>query len=150
MLQFRCIKCDEVHEGVPTFGWNAPLLYLQIPVEERDQRCLLGSDDCIIDEKYFFVRGCVDIPVTGLDDVFTWGVWVSLSQESHAEWERLFDEPQRSHVVFGNMRSGQVDGPGVVISRDPNPFAPGGHTGQTFNDFVLNGACRFQIVETVA
>ncbi len=50
------------------------LLYLQIPEEEREQRCLPGSDDCIIDEQYFFVRGCIDIPVSGQNDVFTWGV----------------------------------------------------------------------------
>ena len=63
---------------MPSFGAAAPLNYYQIPVEEREARCALGSDDCVIDGNFFFVRGCIEIPVHGQDEAFNWGVWVSL------------------------------------------------------------------------
>ena len=38
-------------------------------------RCELSSDVCVVDGKYFFVRGCIEIPVHGADEPFVWGVW---------------------------------------------------------------------------
>ncbi|WOB06853.1 DUF2199 domain-containing protein [Piscinibacter gummiphilus] len=97
-FRFKCATCDEVHEGMPTFGAKAPLSYFEIPEEEREARCDLGSDDCVIDEKFFFVRGCIDIPVQGQADPFSWGVWVSLSRESHLKWIEYFGKEKRSHI----------------------------------------------------
>lgn len=56
----------------------------------------LGSDDCVIDGKYFFVRGCIEIPVIAEEEPFSWGVWVSLSEQSHADWVKHFHVAQRS------------------------------------------------------
>ena len=84
---------------MPTFGADAPLSYYEVPEAERGKRCSLGSDDCVIDENSFFVRGCIDIPVHGEEEQFSWGVWVSLSQASFNEWIACFDEPRRSQVA---------------------------------------------------
>ena len=97
-FQFTCASCGEVHQGMPTFGSDAPLSYYEIPEAQREARCSLGSDDCVIDEKWFFVRGCVDIPVHGEQEPFSWGVWVSLSQASFKEWMASFHRAQRSHI----------------------------------------------------
>jgi hypothetical protein len=97
-FRFKCATCDEIHEGMPTFGAKAPLSYFEVPEEERETRCDLGSDDCVIDRKHFFVRGCIDIPVHGEADMFTWGVWVSLSEESYLKWVDCFGKDKRSHV----------------------------------------------------
>jgi len=83
---------------MPTFGADAPLSYYEVPEAEREKRCSLGSDDCVIDEKSFFVRGCIDIPVHGEEEQFSWGVLVSLSEASFHQWIACFDEPRRSHV----------------------------------------------------
>ncbi len=97
-FQFTCSSCDQVHEGIPTFGATAPLSYYAVPEDEREQRCSLGSDDCVIDEQHFFVRGCLELPVVGYDDPFVWGVWVSLSEESFREWVGSFHQAERSHL----------------------------------------------------
>jgi hypothetical protein len=55
-FEFTCVKCGEKHRGVPTFGADAPLSYYAVP-NERQRRCALGSDDCIIDEKWSFRSG---------------------------------------------------------------------------------------------
>lgn len=82
---------------MPKFGADAPASYDAVAAEERERRCDLGGDDCIIDEEWFFVRGCIDIPVHGEDDSFTWGVWVSLSQASYMQWRACFKTAKRSH-----------------------------------------------------
>jgi hypothetical protein len=97
-FRFKCSTCDKVHEGMPTFGAKAPISYFEVPEDEREERCDLGSDDCVIDKKFFFVRGCLDIPVDGEADPFSWGVWVSLSEESYLKWIDYFGEAKRSHV----------------------------------------------------
>ena len=83
---------------MPSFGAKAPLSYYEIPEPDRAQRCDLGSDDCVIDGKYFFVRGCIEIPVHGQTEPLNWGVWVSLSKESHLAWLSSFDSHTRSHI----------------------------------------------------
>jgi hypothetical protein len=95
---FRCATCGEEHVGMPTFGADAPLSYYAIPEAERDARCDLGSDECVIDDQHFFVRGCIEIPVQGHSDPFIWGVWTSLSQENFDAWVKVFGEPNRSHI----------------------------------------------------
>lgn len=95
---FLCATCGESHHGMPSFGAEAPLSYYHVPVADRERRCSLGSDDCVVDESQFFVRGCLEIPVHGWDEPFSWGVWLSLSEASFREWVRTFDVAQRSNV----------------------------------------------------
>ena len=97
-FRFRCETCGDIHEGMPTFGAAAPLSYYAIPEAERPGRCALGSDDCVIDGRWFFVRGCIEIPVHGEPDPFIWGVWTSLSKNGFEEWAGAFDSPRRSHL----------------------------------------------------
>lgn len=95
-FRFRCSCCEEEHRGIPTFGATAPLFSHSIPEADREQRCSLGPDDCVIDDEHFFIRGCVEIPVHGHDEPFIWGVWVSLSRESFTDWRTLYDNDDRS------------------------------------------------------
>jgi hypothetical protein len=83
---------------MPGFGADAPLSYYAIPEAERASRCELGSDDCVIDHTFFFVRGCLEIPVHAADEPFIWGVWVSLSERSFNAWREVFAEEHRSHA----------------------------------------------------
>jgi len=56
--------------------------------EEREAVGQLSTDQCVINDEDFFVRGLVEIPIIGTEDVFTWGVWVLLSK---ANFERACD-----------------------------------------------------------
>jgi hypothetical protein len=97
-FEFTCASCGQVHRGMPTFGADAPLSYYEVPLAERERRCSLGTDDCVIDDRWFFVRGCIEIPVQGETDQFSWGVWVSLSEDSFKRWIACFDDKHRSHI----------------------------------------------------
>ena len=97
-FQFKCSCCDEVHKGIPSFGWDYPIQLLDVPENERSSRVDMGSDDCVIDEKWFYIRGCIEIPVHGYSDPFIWGAWVSLSKQNFAAWIKCFGKNQRSHI----------------------------------------------------
>ncbi|MEU6851817.1 DUF2199 domain-containing protein [Actinacidiphila alni] len=52
------------------------------PGFETDPDSMLSSDQCVIKGQHFFIRGLIEIPVIGSEDVFSWGVWVSLSRDN--------------------------------------------------------------------
>lgn len=97
-FQFKCVSCGEIHRGMPSFGAHAPLSYYEVPDEERAARCSLGTDDCVIDGQWFFVRGCLEIPVHGEKEPFSWGVWVSFSESNFKQWSEHFHTAKRSHI----------------------------------------------------
>ena len=98
MFRFKCTCCGEWHQSVPGYGADAPLFYSSVPSSERATRCVLDSDTCVIDQKFFFVRGCLAIPVQGQPDPFIWGVWVSLSKSSFHQFVESFDTAKWSHI----------------------------------------------------
>ncbi|WP_329453466.1 DUF2199 domain-containing protein (plasmid) [Streptomyces sp. NBC_01724] len=54
------------------------------PDFENDPDSMLSSDQCVIKGQHYFISGLIEIPVMGSEDVFSWGVWVSLSRENFA------------------------------------------------------------------
>lgn len=94
-FEFKCSQCDEVHKGVPGFGTKAPIYYFGIAEEERHQRAQLSSDTCIIDQKEYFVRGCLELPVTSTAEPFVFGAWISLSEEDFLRFLDLLDVAER-------------------------------------------------------
>jgi hypothetical protein len=98
MFRFKCATCDAWHEGMPTFGYSAPLYYYGIPSKERAERCVLESDICVVDQEHFFVRGCIEIPVHGETQPFSWGAWISLSRRNFDQFVACFDLAERSHI----------------------------------------------------
>lgn len=57
--------------------------------------CLLSSDQCVVRGQHHFVKGLIEIPVIGGDEVFSWGVWVSLSRENFSRAAERWDVPGR-------------------------------------------------------
>jgi hypothetical protein len=57
--------------------------------------CRLCADQCVVREQHYFVKDMIEIPVIGSDEVFSWGVWVSLSRESFSKTADLLDTPGR-------------------------------------------------------
>jgi hypothetical protein len=81
----------------PPLAWHleAPDLWSSLSSSERKQRGRLSSDQCVIDNEHFFVRGLVEIPVLDGDGPFAWGVWVSLSKVNFERTTALWHDPNR-------------------------------------------------------
>jgi hypothetical protein len=80
---------------VPSLGAAAPLYYYSVPEAERDSRCRLDSDTCVVDDEFFFVRGCLEVPIDSEPEPFVWGVWVSLSSPNFQRFLELYDAERR-------------------------------------------------------
>lgn len=71
---YKCATCGQVHNGLPlSFAAEFPDQYANMSREDRDARAVIGSDQCIIDQERFFIRGCLEIPIIGSEDVFLLG-----------------------------------------------------------------------------
>ncbi|MEV6213004.1 DUF2199 domain-containing protein [Kitasatospora sp. NPDC051914] len=93
---FTCTCCNSHHSDVPmNFSSPAPAHWDESLAEDPDS--LLSSDQCVIKGEHFFVRGLVEIPVIGSDEVFSWGVWVSLSATNFARAAEVWDTPGREN-----------------------------------------------------
>jgi len=96
-MSFLCATCGEKHEGDPwNFAADFPDMYARMSPDEREIRSLIGSDQCIIDSEIFCIRGCLDIPIIGSDDVFCWGLWARVNELAYdaidANWLRVGKE----------------------------------------------------------
>jgi hypothetical protein len=58
------------------------LITIIIAEEELESRTELNKDFCLIDNKFCFIRGNIEIPIIDVDEEFIWTVWVSLSEEN--------------------------------------------------------------------
>ncbi|MGZ3767765.1 MAG: DUF2199 domain-containing protein, partial [Mucilaginibacter sp.] len=94
-MGFICSECGELHKEIPmAYGASAPYKYFQIPANELNDRCELTQDTCIIDEKDFYIKGQLNIPVDN-NDRFCWNVWVLISREDFLRSIELWHEENR-------------------------------------------------------
>ena len=98
-LRFKCSNCDQWHEGVPGWAYPFPMVYFDVPESEREERCYLSDDLCVVDDQRFFVRGCIDLPVCEHSDVLVIGAWVEVSEEDFFEFQDLLGVEKRE--MFG-------------------------------------------------
>lgn len=108
MPGYHCRRCGEHHDEFPLrYGFHAPASWYVVPEGERSQRCLLSSDQCIIDDEFFFVVGNLELPIVGSGERFSWDVWVSLSDRNFARVCELWERPGRESEppYFGWLNS---------------------------------------------
>ena len=64
-----------------SYSSSVPDYFYDVPTQEQENRIEMNEDLCIVDEEYFFIRGCIEIPVVNGSEPFIWDVWVSLSED---------------------------------------------------------------------
>lgn len=103
VFSFQCSKCNVLHEGVPSFSFDAPELYYDIPEGERDNRVFLTSDSCVIDDEYYFAKGVLELSVDGLNETLTFTAWVSLSESNFHKFQESLEVENASEYepMFG-------------------------------------------------
>lgn len=96
-FEFACPTCGRIYRGSPKFtAESAPVSYFLIPRAQRESRCRANDVNCIIDKKSYFIRGALELSVAGLNDPFSWGVWVAISEASHTRWKKALNTFGRS------------------------------------------------------
>jgi len=103
IFSFKCSACGKIHEGAPSFAFQAPDPYLEQP-KERQEAGKLETDTCWYEDDdgiQYFIRVCLEIPIQGVSEPFLWGVWVSLSQKSFERYLETYDSPDTHDRYFG-------------------------------------------------
>ena len=61
---FVCSSCGLEHAGVPlSFAADYPDPYANLSLDDRDARAIAGSNQCIIDQREFYIRGFLELPI---------------------------------------------------------------------------------------
>ena len=97
--RFKCATCGKVHQGLPrSFAADFPDMYANMKREERDARTTIGTDQCIVDRRWFFIRGCLEIPVWASTEPFLWGLWASVVERVYDEISESWEENGREKI----------------------------------------------------
>ena len=89
-----CDCCGQSFDTLPMdYGFAAPRNWFGIPEAEREARCKLTEDICIIDDTERYVRGCLELSVLDSPELFVWGVWASVSEASLMRILELWSAP---------------------------------------------------------
>jgi len=99
-MSWVCETCGQSHADLPfSFAADYPDNYANMSLDQRDLRAVIGSDQCIIDQAQFYIRGCLEIPILNTDQVFLWGLWALLWEADFDEIDNNWDkEGRESHV----------------------------------------------------
>lgn len=93
---FICRVCGQTHEEIPwSFAADFPDMYANLSPGERATRAVISSDQCIVDEQWYYLRGCLEIPIIGSNDVFLWGLWASVKEETFNAMSESWEEEGR-------------------------------------------------------
>ena len=72
-----------------SLGQSAPAAWFDVPEAERASRCQLTSEQCVIDGRWCFLLGQLEIPVEGSSEPFVWRTWVSVNTASFKRAKEL-------------------------------------------------------------
>ena len=96
--KWTCAVCGKLHDSLPmSFAADYPDMYANMDRNSRDTRTIIGSDQCVIDQTWFFIRGCLEIPIIGSKDPFLWGLWVSVLEEVYDQISDYWEVEGREH-----------------------------------------------------
>lgn len=94
-LSFQCDLCPERHDVSLNLGFSMPDFINKLLPWDREKRCQISPDWCIVDEKFFYLRGCVELPIQDSDAVFSLGVWTTVGEEEFDRTMHFWDNPDR-------------------------------------------------------
>ncbi|MFE7424343.1 DUF2199 domain-containing protein [Streptomyces sp. NPDC057545] len=91
---YTCSCCGEHHAELP-MGYSTMAPDVWDASLENDPDSMLSSEQCVVRNEHFFIKGLIEIPVLGCEEPFSWGVWVSLSRTNFARALDVWETPGR-------------------------------------------------------
>jgi hypothetical protein len=73
-----------------SYSVKVPSAVATIPESELDRRVVFTLDQCVIDNKAFYLRGRIPVPVIGRDEPFIWGVWAQVGEPDFVRTNRMW------------------------------------------------------------
>jgi hypothetical protein len=96
---YVCEICGQFHTGqYISLAFDSPDPYAAVKDNEGD-RAHLGTDDCVIGNDECYLRGIIELPIVGLDEVFLWGAWARVWQKDYDEFAAHYDAAGRENLI---------------------------------------------------
>jgi hypothetical protein len=80
-----------------SFAYRSPDPYASLSESDQATRAVINTDECVIDDDQFFVRGCLLVPVHGSDEEAILGIWARLTKQNFEEIRQLRNVPGCQH-----------------------------------------------------
>lgn len=102
---FQCATCGNWHDELPlNFSFAEPYYVEELELGDRE-RLVSGEGDFRElprdGDTHFFIRGRIEIPIVGTNDVFTYGVWTSLSPTNYTAAKAAYAKNREAGPFFG-------------------------------------------------
>jgi hypothetical protein len=108
MSGYRCAVCGQFHDELPMdLATSKPASSVAVPETERADRVYLTDDICVIDDREFFIRGVLPLPVRDTEESFHWGLWARVEQR---DFTNYLDRWGRDEEAATPPFSGWLDG----------------------------------------
>ena len=129
VIKFICSACGNEHESWPAIAYDAPVYFIELSEEDRQNFCEINSDFCVIshaDRTDRFIRCTLRQKVISECEWLDYGIWVSLSENSFNDYKQNFDNDNHEVQYFGwlsnNIESYEntTSVPTTVITRSGN------------------------------
>ncbi len=96
--KFKCNCCGKIYDEIPlTFGNEFPASYYSIPNNEIRTRVNYEKSLCVIDEKYFFHRVRLSIPIVDYPENLNFDIWTTISEDNFIKRNMDWNNPERIH-----------------------------------------------------
>ena len=97
-----CRSCGDEHHGLAwTFGADSPLTWQVTTQADRDAG-ELTKDQCVVEHDgvlSYYVRAHIELPIIDAPErIFSWSVWISLSEESMDIVHENWNNPDRARL----------------------------------------------------
>jgi len=123
-FRWKCHTCEEWHTGpMLDLSYDWPYYWRDEHKESshranassdwsrKRHKSFLNPDYCAIEDKDFFVRGYIELPIVGTAKNFSWGVWGSVSRENFDALLKRDEKGEQGDLppIFSWL-SNQIDG----------------------------------------
>jgi len=114
---FTCRICGQQHPLPLAYSVKAPLAAKAIPEDQLESRLALSLDQCVIDNREFFLRGRMPIPIHGMEKPFIWGVWVEVSPKTFLRALEIWNATGReAEPVFEGYLNSEIAPYGSTVN----------------------------------
>jgi hypothetical protein len=98
-MSYICATCGQSHHELPlSFAPDFPDRFANMTADDRENRAVIGSDQCIIDSEEFYIRGLLEIPIIGSEEKFLWGLWARIHEEVFDEFQDSWEQEGREDL----------------------------------------------------
>jgi hypothetical protein len=101
-MGFVCRVCGEFHaERLLDIRTGLPDPIFELSDGERAERASLADDFAVLDNRRFFVRGLLEIPIPELETAFGYGVWLEVGQAQFTHLIEHWQSPDQFDAFEG-------------------------------------------------